>query len=285
MRTRSPDYVTGLTAILCLFGAVPSAAQAFDETPLVVIDAGHGGPDPGAVGTRGTREKDVTLAIARELEIALRAFPTLDVRMIRDRDTLIALRDRPRLANQWRRASSTAGRPSLFISIHANAHRDRTVRGVETYFLSEAKTEDARRVAEMENAAEAFDAPVEDSDALSFIFKDLRQNLYLRESSDGAAIVQQWAAGGLGGPNRGVKQAGFVVLDGANMPAILVEVGFLTNREEEALLLDRAVQQSIAQRLASAIEEFFARAGTSSVTTADNTLPPRMDPTIEPRVP
>ena len=263
VRTSFPDQPLRLLSLLALLGiltAAPAAAQAPDRRPLVVIDAGHGGQDPGARGPGGTREKDVTLAIARELAAALRATPGLEVRLTRDRDTLIALRDRPRLANRWRGATSAGGRPALFISIHANAHRDPATRGIETYFLSEARTEEARRVEAMENAAEEYEAVPTSSDVLGFIMNDLRQNLYLRESSEWAAIVQSRLASE-SGPDRGVKQAGFVVLDGAFMPAVLVEVAFISNRADESFLAAPTSQRRVAQQLATAVRDFFDRRG------------------------
>lgn len=244
---------------LALAAAPASAQRAITPRPLVVVDAGHGGVDPGARGPSGLREKDVTLAVARRLANLLASDPGLEVRMTRDSDTLIALRDRPRLANRWR-AAGGADRPALFISIHANAHGQASAKGFETYFLSEAKTADAARVAEMENAAEQYEEPNgEGMDDLSFIFQDLRQNLYLRESSDWAAMIQDRLAVVHPGPNRGVKQAGFVVLDGAFMPAVLVELGFITNREEEGLLAQPARQAELAGQLAESIRGYFER--------------------------
>lgn len=255
MRTSWADRaLLALAALAPLLFAAQAAAQRRADLPLVVIDAGHGGVDPGARGPTGLREKEVTLAIAREVAAILREDPRLEVRMTRDRDTLIALRDRPRLANRWR-GGPDSGRPAIFLSIHANAHRDPAARGVESYFLSDALTEDARRVAAMENAAERFEAPAEEDDPLRFILNDLRQNLYLRESSEWAAAVQRRLAASHPGPGRGVKQAGFVVLEGAFMPAVLVEVGFITNRAEEAMLADPARRRTIARVLAGAVRD------------------------------
>lgn len=267
MGTRSRSgWVVAALAVAALTApalAAPEAAAAQARAagrPLVVIDAGHGGVDPGARGPRGVREKDVTLSVARRLAAILRADRGLDVRMTRDADTLIALRDRPRLANRWRAEGGDEDRPALFISIHANAHRQSSAVGFETYFLSEAKTADARRVAEMENAAEQYEEPDgRPADALSFILQDLRQNLYLRESSDWAAIVQERLDRIHPGPNRGVKQAGFVVLNGAFMPAILVELGFITNPEEEGLLAHPGRQAELAEQLAGSVKDFFGR--------------------------
>lgn len=234
-----------------------NAARSAAGRRLVVVDAGHGGRDPGARGPSGVREKDVTLSVARRLAEILRRDPTLEVRMTRDRDTLIALRDRTRLANGWK----NEGQPALFLSIHANANPSSAARGFETYFLSEAKTADAKRVEAMENAAQEF----EDDDSgrmnpLDFIFHDLRQNQYLRESSDWAEMIQEKLGEVHPGPDRGVKQAGFFVLNGAFMPAVLVEIGFITNRGEEQTLATPARQQAIAQQLAESVRAYFDRA-------------------------
>ena len=222
---------------------------------LVVIDAGHGGRDPGAVGPSGTREKDITLQVARRVVAILQQDPTLDVRLTRNRDTLIALRDRARFANGWR----AEGQPALFMSIHCNAHNSRSETGYETFFLSEARTADARRVQAMEDAAEQYEesGPSSGRDPLSFIMTDLRQNQYLRESSDWAQMIQDRLREVHPGPNRGVKQAGFAVLVGAFMPAVLVEVGFISNRREEEMLSDPAQQDTLARQLALGVQDFF----------------------------
>lgn len=218
--------------------------------------------DPGARGPAGSREKEITLAVSRELARILREDPSLEVRMTRDSDTLIALRDRTRLANKWRGGE----RPALFISIHCNANPNPAGYGYETYFLSEAKTEDARRVAAMENAAEQYEEkPAQVSNALSFIMNDLKQNLYLRESSAWAEQIQQRLSAVHPGRNRGVKQAGFYVLNGAFMPAVLVEIGFITNAREEQVIADKEMQKRIAEQLARAVHDYFR---TPAVTTA-----------------
>ncbi|HET7321577.1 MAG TPA: N-acetylmuramoyl-L-alanine amidase [Longimicrobiaceae bacterium] len=258
MRTRFPELrLLLLTATALLLSALPAVAQGSAPKRLVVVDAGHGGVDPGAHGPSGTQEKSVTLAVAKKLAAILRDEPDLEVRMTRTRDTLIALHDRPRMANGWRQEGGRS-RPALFISIHANANRDRSAHGFETFFLSEAKTEDARRVAKMENAAQQYETESEPaSDALSFILNDLRQNHYLRASDRWAEVIQDRLAETEPGPDRGVKQAGFVVLNGAFMPAVLVEIGFITNPREERFLTDPDSQRQIARQLARAILDFF----------------------------
>ena len=224
---------------------------------LVVVDAGHGGVDPGAHGPGGTQEKDVTLRVARMLADLLRDDPTLDVRMTRDRDTLIALHDRARFANRWK----DEGQPAVFISIHCNANPSRAEKGFETYFLSEARTADAQRVETFENASVQYEEHAAAGDALGFILTDLRQNHYLRESADWAQRIQDGLRAIHPGPDRGVKQAGFAVLRGTFMPAVLVEIGFISNVREEQLLNDRDVESSIARQLATAVRAYFDRPG------------------------
>jgi N-acetylmuramoyl-L-alanine amidase len=224
---------------------------------LVVVDAGHGGVDPGARGPGGTREKDVTLRVARLVADLLRDDPTLEVRMTRDRDTLIALHDRARFANRWR----GEGQPAVFISIHCNANESRSEKGFETYFLSEARTADARRVENFENASVQYETHAVSGDALGFILTDLRQNHYLRESGDWAQMIQDGLRAIHPGPDRGVKQAGFAVLRGTFMPAVLVEIGFVSNPREEQLLLDEHMESSIARQLAESVRGYFNRPG------------------------
>lgn len=263
MSGRVPDRL--LVGLVCLFALLGDGSAAQGQSrdgaprPLVVIDAGHGGVDPGARGPSGTLEKSVTLSVARELAAILREDASLEVRLTRDRDTLIALADRPRLANRWR-AAGGPDRPALFISIHANAHARSSASGFETYFLSEALSDESRRVAERENSAQQYEEASNGSrDPLSFIFNDLRGTLYLHESSAWAGLIQSRLDRALPGPNRGVKQAGFVVLMGAQMPAVLVEVGFITNPREEKLLATKAAHREMARELSEAIRQYFAR--------------------------
>ncbi|MEX2582433.1 MAG: N-acetylmuramoyl-L-alanine amidase [Gemmatimonadota bacterium] len=260
---RSTDVYAALVGLFVAL-LLPLGALAQGGMPLVVIDAGHGGVDPGARGPSGTLEKTVALQVARELEALLLASGDVEVRLTRDSDTLVPLTERTSMANQWRQAHGE-GRPALFLSIHANAHDSRSVRGFETYFLSEANTEDARRVATFENSAQRFEDSGPSGDPLSFILNDLRQNLYLHESSAGAELFQKRLSGVHPGPDRGVKQASFVVLDGAFMPAVLVELGFITNPEDEAMLRTRGEQTRLARQLESAVHDFFRRPSVASI--------------------
>src|SRR5689334_6821482 len=223
---------------------------------LVVIDAGHGGPDNGMTGPIGNNppwfvEKDVTLSVAKKLEAVMRA-RGYDVLMTRTTDTLIALYDRGRIAN--------ANHGDLFISIHCNAPGYNTAagareRGFETYFLAEAKTEGERRVQDMENESVKFEtgANAPKGDPLSFIITDMAQNEHLRESSDLAQTIQDGLIEVHPGPNRGVQQANFAVLRGSYMPAVLVEIGFGSNQSEATYLTDQANQRALARNIADSI--------------------------------
>jgi N-acetylmuramoyl-L-alanine amidase len=221
--------------------------------PLVVVDAGHGGEDRGMKGTttgrRQVQEADITLSVAKKLREAL-VERGVDVLMTRTTDTLIALRDRGRIANE---AEGT-----LFLSIHVNAanprwRNPRTARGFETYFLSDAKTEDERYVAEMENDADRFlgDDGAEAGNPLAMVLGDMIQNAHLRESSELAARVQAGMKPVHPSRNdRGVKQAGFAVLIAAHMPAALVEIGFGSNPSEATWLNSVIGQQELAEAIA-----------------------------------
>jgi N-acetylmuramoyl-L-alanine amidase len=225
--------------------------------PVIVIDPGHGGVDAGRIGPGGLKEKDVVLDVSRRLSAVLTA-RGYDVRMTRTTDTLINLAHRPKMANEWR-----GNRPGLFLSIHANGVSDGRVRGFETFFLSEARTEDERRVAEMENAAIAYettDRVVGTSD-LDFILNNLRNDYYIRASHTLAGLVQDTFDSFHTGANRGVKQAGFRVLIGAFMPAVLIELGFLSNPSEERLLGTDAFQARAAAAIADAVDRFFQKQG------------------------
>jgi N-acetylmuramoyl-L-alanine amidase len=247
-------------------GSATSAAGGAGDTeplgkpapvPLVVIDAGHGGRDPGRTGPSGLKEKDVVLQVSKRLarELAQRGY---EVRMTRTTDTLIGLYDRAPMANEWR-----GNRPGLFLSIHANGVSNRRVTGFETFFLSDARTEDERRVAEMENAAIEYELEerVVPTDDLGLMFNSLRNEFYIRASNSLAGMVQDEFRAFHPGHNRGVKQAGFVVLVGAFMPAVLIELAFISNPSEERLLGSGRFQVDVADGIADAVDRFFASQG------------------------
>ncbi len=231
----------------------PAPASSARNARVVVIDAGHGGKDPGKIAANGVREKNVTLAVALKLAALLRD-RGFEVHLTRTRDTLIALADRPHRANQWKNTRPAA----LFVSIHANSGVKGS-EGFETYFLSEARTEDERRVAEMENAAVQYEEKKSANSApeLDLVLNGLRNDYYQRASNDFAEVIQREVSAFHPGPNRGVKQAGFRVLVGALMPAVLVEIGFMSHPQEMRLLGTTEFQDKIAFGLTRAISKFF----------------------------
>lgn len=232
------------------------AGRPADRTRVVIVDAGHGGRDNGATGPGGVHEKDVTLAIARRLAEQLRR-RDYEVHLTRSADTLISLFDRPRLANHWKE-----NRPAtLFVSIHANSLSNHSVDGFETFFLAPARTADERAVAERENAAAAYDdeGAEKGTDELGFILGGLRNDYYVRASRDLAQSIQGEMADFHPGTNRGVKQAAFVVLVGAYMPAVLVEAAFVSNPEEARMLTSSPFQEKVAWAIADGVDEFFEK--------------------------
>ena len=237
---------------------------------LIVVDAGHGGVDPGMHGPIGGGpqivEKNITLAVSKLLAQALRNAGA-DVLMTRTTDTLIGLYDRGPIANK--------AHGDIFVSIHVNATGQRGAagasdRGYETYFLAEAKTEDAKRVERMENEAVRFEtnASARKGDPLNFIINDMAQNEHLRESADLAEQIQAGFRTFDPSPDRGVQQANFAVLRGAFMPAVLVEIGFGTNRTEAAYISnpanERRIADSIAKSIMSYMDRYDARVGGAS---------------------
>ncbi len=247
----------------------PKPAEA--TTRVVVIDPGHGGRDPGATGPDGVKEKDVALAVGKALAAELAKRPGIEVYMTRRADTLIPLWSR----GEW--ATETKGeRPGVFISLHANAlPSSRAARGFETYFLSEARTEHERRVAALENAPlqlEEGGASASGSD-MDFILKDLRNRDDQHWSMALAEMVQEHVASVHPGPDRGVKQAPFAVITNALMPAVLVEMGFITNPAEEHLLDGAAFHRKVARAIADAVVEFFHRYPPGGATLADGGKP------------
>jgi N-acetylmuramoyl-L-alanine amidase len=238
----------------------PVPAKHFRRT--IIVDAGHGGVDNGMTGPIGggprIYEKDITLAVAKKLGADLER-RGVDVVYTRTTDTLIALDDRGRIANR--------AHGSLFISIHVNAANPNWKdpggsRGFETYFLSEAHTEDARRVEQMENESVRYEDPSSNAsagDAVSFIKADMTQNEHLRESSELADLIQQSLAKIHPGPSRGVKQAGFRVLVTAYMPSVLVEIGFGTNPKEAAYISNPRDQAAIADAVADGAMTYLSR--------------------------
>ena len=214
----------------------------------IVVDAGHGGKDPGAIGPRGTKEKDVTLALARELAKRLKKEFGCQVVLTRDKDVYLALEERTALANRIG--------ADLFISIHANASKNRSVRGIETYYLNFSKNDKAAAVAARENGTS-----LKQVGDLEMILFDLMANSKINESSRLAAEIQNSLVGSLGRhysgiKDHGVRQGPFYVLLGATMPSVLVETAFISNKTEESRLKSSKFQGRAADAIVAGVKKF-----------------------------
>lgn len=228
----------------------PSAAGERWRLDTIVIDAGHGGRDHGAVAN-GVREKDVVLSVAKKLGDYLESNLNVNVVYTRETDEFIELRNRGRIANE-------AG-GKLFVSIHANSAPNRSAYGTETFFLGPYRTEAARRVMETENRVVLLESDPEHYDRLdedALIRQTLAYSSYLRKSEELADLIERQFEERVGRNSRGVKQAPFYVLWSASMPSILVELGFLTNQDEARFLASDDGQTYLASAIFRAIRDF-----------------------------
>jgi N-acetylmuramoyl-L-alanine amidase len=210
----------------------------------IIIDPGHGGLEVGAKGKFGTLEKDITLAISQKLKAVIERNLAFHVELTRDKDINVSLEDRASIANNHR--------AELFISIHANSSYRRNASGSETFFLSlNASDEDARRLAYLENNSADLDRPIdnESKDEIMMILWDMAQSAYIKQSQRLAEIIQDELNSLLGTKDRGIKQAPFKVLTGVASPAVLVEVAFISNPQEERELVREDFQQNVAQAI------------------------------------
>lgn len=227
----------------------------------ICLDAGHGGHDPGSIGRAGTQEKDLTLAVVMKLEKLIRTKLGADVVLTRDSDVFIPLEERTAIAN--------ASGADLFLSVHINSARNRTGRGLETYYLSFAKSAAAEAIAARENAISQ--ATMKD---LNNLVKAIATNSKIDESRDFAGIIQKSNVRGLspsfkGLLDRGVHTAPFYVLIGANMPSVLTEVGFISNPEEERWLKSEAYQDKLAESLLEGVRSYLNQINRSQTTKLD----------------
>ncbi|MFP5213239.1 MAG: N-acetylmuramoyl-L-alanine amidase [Acidobacteriota bacterium] len=236
------------------------AKQLALEVKRIVIDPGHGGKDNGASSASGSSEKDITLMLAKELKGVLEKRLDCEVILTRTRDRFLSLEERTAFANSHK--------ADLFVSIHTNGHEDRSLCGIETYFLNLSSDKESARVAAVENASST-----KAMSDLQAILRDLMLNTKLNESARLAESVQNRVVTGLRAGNYegirdlGTKQAPFYVLLGAEMPSILIETGFISNEREELRLKDKRFQEDITNGIAAGIEAYirqmrgFAKAG------------------------
>ena len=216
----------------------------------IVVDAGHGGDDPGAVGPNNTREKDINLAIAKEVAKLL-SQDGYKIILTRQDDTFIPLVDRTQTANN--------NNADFFVSIHCNASLKRKEQGFEIYFLSENATDpDALAVAARENEVVKYEGkPTTKKEKLQILQWSMVMNEYMNESSELCSYITDDVTSRINTKNRGIKQAGFYVLRGAQMPAVLVECAFLSNPSEEIKLHTRKFQKDMADSIYTGIKKYI----------------------------
>jgi len=228
-------------------------SRATAKRPLIVIDAGHGGEDLGALSPEGIHEKDIVLNIALILDVLLRERLRAKTVLTRVDDTFIPLPMRTNIAN--------VNNADLFISIHANASEHRQAKGVETYYLDNTKDKSSLKLAERENSAGAFANGALAND-LSFMLGDLIQNVKLEDSISLAHYIENALVNNIKTINPtvnklGVKKAPFYVLVGVHSPCVLTEVSFIDNAEEGRLLAKEAYQTVVAEGIYQGVLKYF----------------------------
>jgi len=216
----------------------------------IVIDPGHGGRDPGTIGYSGSHEKNIVLPISKYLKNYIENELNIEVLMTRESDRFVELKHRTEFANQ--------NEAKLFISIHANFNYSRGLRGVSTYFLGPDKSDEATEVAEMENSVIKYESESKYSDLTweQHILSAGAQSLYNKESEDLAGLIQEAMINECNLQDRGVRQAGFYVLWGASMPAVLIETAFISNPKDEKLLKSKSFQKKVAHSIYLSIRRF-----------------------------
>jgi len=229
--------------------ASPPGPAEKSKVLKIVIDPGHGGKAPGAVGPNGEKEKDITLAVSKEIARRL-SEKGFEVFLTRDTDVYLPLEERTAFANR--------NKADLFVSVHVNANEKDSLQGVETYFLNLTTDAASMKVAKRENAMTSASLG-----SLQLIIKDLMLNAKINESSRFASSIQNSIVSSLekSGHERkdhGVRQALFYVLLGAQMPSVLVEIGFITNAAECRLLHEEAYQNSIVDGIVRGISTYAA---------------------------
>lgn len=275
-----PRHLWTFTVLFLLLLPGALVAQRKSSIRTIVIDAGHGGHDPGALG-RMSKEKNINLAIALKLGNMIQR-NLKDVRVVytRDRDYFVELYRRAEIANETK--------ADLFISIHCNANHSKALQGAETYIMGLHKSQANLNIAKLENASILLESGYQEtyggfdpnSDE-SYIAFSLNQNSNLDQSTDFASLIQNQMAERVGMNDRGVRQAGFIVLWKTTMPSVLVEVGYLSNASEEKFLISGKGQDYIASAIYRALKEFreqntsVSQSGTGN---PDQRVQPAADP-------
>lgn len=250
------SFFFSIFLLSCFFISGLSFAGVEAPVGLVVIDPGHGGIDKGAIGPRGVKEKDLTLKVAKELATVLREKFGFTVVLTREDDTFVPLEDRTAMAN--------SRGANFFISIHVNAAKSKRASGIETFFLSyDATDEEAVRLAAVENGFDAGRTGIEYAfnDDLKTTLLDLVETAAHHESSTLAEAIHTSIIRSTGRGDRGVRQAPFAVLEGAVMPAVLVELGFISNSRDARWLLSTDGRSQLARSIALGVAAFQNKRG------------------------
>jgi len=244
--------------ILSLRTEISKSANRIKEVKVrwrldtIILDAGLGGKDPGTLGYRGTKEKDIALDIVKRVGYLLRKNTKVKVIYTRDEDVFIPLWKRTKIANE------NGGK--IFVSVHLNSSPNRSAKGFETFLLRPGKTEDAIAVSSRENSVIKMEDrgqnEYQELTGESLIMTTMAQSMFMKESENLAAIIQEEINKKIQSKNRGVKQAGFYVLVGASMPNVLIEAGFLTNKDEEKKLRQPAYRKLLAEAIYKALIKF-----------------------------
>ncbi len=233
--------------------ALQNVSPSLSKKPRVVIDPGHGGHDPGAIGKNGLREKDVNLDIALRVKELLK--DEFEIFMTREKDVFISLDERTAFAN--------SKKADIFVSIHTNSNRKKNINGIETYFLSWTDDEEALKVAARENGI-SLKAMKDFSNFIDLIKMDLEAQAKREESMKLAATIHSELKENIQRPSNGIKKGPFYVLYTAKMPCVLLEVSYISNPDEERLLSSPAYREKLARAIAKGIKRYFERKNQSN---------------------
>lgn len=237
-----------LNSISTISFTLPDKFSA-NSKKVIVIDPGHGGKDPGGKILFGKKEKQINLEIAKKLYSLLKKNDNFDVYITREGDEFVSIYDRSKFANDKK--------CDVFISIHANAHKNRNENGFEIYFLSEKATDPwASEVADYENASVVYEDGKFDYSPQALVLHSIARNEYINHGSILASYVSKHLSKNTPFKNRGIKQAAFYVLRGTYCPGILIETGFMTNKRDKKNLDSASIQEKVAKSIYNAIVEY-----------------------------
>lgn len=249
-----PSAFVQATAAVVTSTASGDTLKAPKTKKRIVIDAGHGGKDPGATGRGGTREKDINLLAALELSKLLKSEGTFEVMLTRDNDTFVPLAERSRKANDFG--------ADLFISLHCNASTSQNENGFEVYFLSEKASDPAaQKLADYENSVVELEGNSASDEQADMILGELSKTEYINASSEWASLLAKDLDRRIDISDHGVKQAGFYVLRGTHSPAVLFEMAYISNKKDEAKLHSKAVRGRIVDGVYAGILDYAKREG------------------------